>query len=269
MREEFLGIRVHDDGELAALLGEEILRREKLHHWPLSYVELVTLGNGRRVVYKAQRAAASVENAFYEAVKAPFLLEPLFLAQGEGWAALALPYIEIPPKRPLSSQARREAAGRWSGLLQTLPDDVPIYFDIGTPEKLAALLEDACQALPPEEKEAADCLRRWAEGELRRCYEGQPIGLLHGDLTDGNVVTDGEKLLWILDWQRPMRGPLPLETALVLQNAGEEEPGPFGRMALVSHFLWYAYAYRHLLPLPPVLETARDYLHRLGEKMGR
>ena len=52
-------IAAHEDRELEELLGGEILMREKLHHWPLSYVEKVTMKRGETVVYKAQHAAAS------------------------------------------------------------------------------------------------------------------------------------------------------------------------------------------------------------------
>ena len=33
MRSEFLDIPVYEDHELAEILGETIIRREKLHHW--------------------------------------------------------------------------------------------------------------------------------------------------------------------------------------------------------------------------------------------
>lgn len=42
--------------------------------------------SGETVVYKAQHAAASVENGFYAQARAPFLLEPVFLAAGDSWA---------------------------------------------------------------------------------------------------------------------------------------------------------------------------------------
>ena len=261
MREEFWKIAVHEDGELEELLGGEILAREKLHHWPLSYVEKVTMKSGETIVYKAQHASASVENDFYARVRAPFLLEPVFLAEGDSWAALALPYVEIPPQRPLTEDFLREKVGEWGQMLQGLAD-VPIYFDLASPEKLAMLLEDACQALPPEAGEDAARLRRWAESGARVCYESQPVGLLHGDLTGGNVVLEGAAIRWVLDWQRPMRGPLALETAMALLNAGDEGEGPFGRLALACRVLWYAYAYRHLLPLPAVLHTAQEFLQR-------
>lgn len=50
------------------------------------------------------------------------------------------------------------------------------------------------------------------------------------------MVLKGDAIRWILDWQRPMRGPLPLERALALLNAGCEAEGPFGRLALACSF---------------------------------
>ena len=118
MREEFWKIPVYEDQELAGKLGAAVLRREKLHHWPLSYVEKVTLEDGRSVIYKAQHAAASVENLFYSRVRAPVLLKPVFSEEGEGWAALGLPYVEHTPRPNSSPEELKRTVERWSGMLQ-------------------------------------------------------------------------------------------------------------------------------------------------------
>lgn len=257
MREEFWRIQVYEDDELAKILKGEILSRKKLHHWPLSYVEKIVMADGRSMVYKAQHAAASVENRFYAKACAPFLLQPVFSAQEDGWAALILPYIPYKAYIPRSAAELEMSVAQWSARLQTL-SDAPVYFDISTLAKLKSLLEDAVQAFPQQESWQTS-LRCWVEKEAVLCYEDQPIGLLHGDLTGANVVTERE-LLYILDWQRPMRGPLALETALSLQNAGfSSSGGPFSKLALVFLGMWYAYAFRHLLPFPDLLDKARDY----------
>lgn len=261
MREEFWKIPVYEDQELAGKLGAAVLRREKLHHWPLSYVEKVTLEDGRSVIYKAQHAAASVENLFYSRVRAPFLLKPVFSEEGEGWAALGLPYVEHTPRPNSSPEELKRTVERWSGMLQGL-SDVPVYFDISTLGKLSALLEEALKVLAPE-----DGLRRemevWMEKRAPLCYRDQPTGILHGDLRGENVITEGDRLLYIIDWQRPVLGPLPLETASAMEQAGFPLKGdPFGELALVFNGIWYEYANLHLLPFPDLKETARGYFQR-------
>ncbi len=262
MREEFLNIQVYDDEELSGLAGCRVLSREKLHHWPLSYVEKVELADGRRLVYKAQRAAASVENEFYSRVTADFLLKPVFSEQGEGWAALGLPYVEHKKYRPGSGDELREHTARWSKMLQELTD-VPVYFDISTHDKFIELLENALGAFT-EEDELLTSLHRWAEDSAKLCYRDQPVGLLHGDLTGDNIIAEGGELRYILDWQRPMRGPLALDTALALESAGFPLPedDQFGRMARIFWGIWYSYARRCLLPFPDMLDTARKNFER-------
>lgn len=85
-----------------------------------------------------------------------------------------MPYIEFPSQRPLTGDFLQKAVGDWSQMLQGLAE-VPVYFDLSSPEKLAGLLEDACKALPSELDKGIACLHRWAEGKARRCYESQPV----------------------------------------------------------------------------------------------
>lgn len=54
MRMEFLDLPVWDDNELTDVLGEKPKCREKLHHWPLSYVERVDLSEKSVVVKYAK-----------------------------------------------------------------------------------------------------------------------------------------------------------------------------------------------------------------------
>ena len=72
MREEFLDLWILENREAEAWTGCRIVAREKLHHWPLSWVEKWVLSDGSAVVYKSKRAEASVEKAVYERVRAPF-----------------------------------------------------------------------------------------------------------------------------------------------------------------------------------------------------
>ena len=102
MREEFLNVWVLENEEAEARVGCRIETREKLHHWPLSWVEKWTLSDGRTVVYKSQRAEASVEKAVYEKVQAPFLLPLLHAETCRGCDMLIFPYCPSSPAAPPS-----------------------------------------------------------------------------------------------------------------------------------------------------------------------
>jgi len=87
---EFLDLPVWDTAEITGALGEAPVARQKLHHWPLSYVERVDL-NGRSVVIKYSKL--SMENEFYSAVSADFILKPELLTEIGDTSVTVLPFI--------------------------------------------------------------------------------------------------------------------------------------------------------------------------------
>lgn len=258
MREEFLNVWVLEDREAEERVGCRVEAREKLHHWPLSWVEKWVLSDDRTVVYKSQRAEASVEKAVYEKVQAPFLLPLLHAESCRGCDMLIFPYCpsshaaapSVSEVKQLSAQCR-EALRNVAGM--------PVFFDLSSPDEMIAQTESAClSALGNGWPEAGlSPLFRWMEAQIPRLYDGQPIGIIHGDVNASNLITEGGALRYILDWQRPMLAPLALEQALALRLAGyETEDGDWGKLATVCHLLWYAWAYAHVLPLEGVRQTA-------------
>ena len=93
MKKEYLELWIHDNKELQAIVNKRIVSREKLHHWPLSYVEKIILEDNTVLIYKSQSLAASVEHEFYKNVKAPFIIFPLWADIYKGCSIMLLPYI--------------------------------------------------------------------------------------------------------------------------------------------------------------------------------
>ena len=69
-------LAIHDDLELAAHIGGEILARETLHEWPLSCVERVTTQQGQWI-YKSQFGPTAATAS--STGSAPFLAQPSWI----------------------------------------------------------------------------------------------------------------------------------------------------------------------------------------------
>ncbi|MFO8007050.1 MAG: hypothetical protein R6V05_04860 [Candidatus Brocadiia bacterium] len=70
-KHEHWEMRLHDDAELAELLGSPVREREVLQQWPLSQVERVETADGP-AIYKCQ-CGPTVEPEFYAAARSPLL----------------------------------------------------------------------------------------------------------------------------------------------------------------------------------------------------
>jgi hypothetical protein len=55
----FFDLHLHDDAELAALLGSPLVERTTLHKWPLSCVQRIRTADGRSRIYKVQAPPTS------------------------------------------------------------------------------------------------------------------------------------------------------------------------------------------------------------------
>ena len=251
MREEFVNIWIHGDEQLEKILAGKITLREKLHHWPLSYVEKITLNNNTQIVYKSQRSDASVEKDFYSKIKMPFLLSPMYSETYMNCDIMILPYANYPSLGVVSEKELEELVLSISSMIQNITD-MPVFFDLSSIEKLIKIIEDVCVVFE-DRNEAPNIavLKKWIEEKVAACYKNNTIGYVHGDLTASNILMENNTPCYILDWQRPMIAPLILENALAFRLAGYDaikRYGDFGLLALVCHFIWYSYACIKFIP---------------------
>ena len=251
MREEFLNISIHDDKQLEEILNGKILSREKLHQWPLSYVEKVTLRDNSRFIYKSQNSSSSVEKDFYSAIKSPFLTSPIHAKTYANCDIMILPYLNYPTLAVESKTELEQMVIKISHIIQNF-SEMPVFFDISSVEKLAQII-DSVSVVFEEKGENQDIaiLKNWIAKKAHVCYDNQQIGNVHGDLSFSNILTENGELRYILDWQRPLKAPLTLEIALAFQLAGfdaKKKYGEFRILAVICFFIWYSYACHKLMP---------------------
>ncbi|MBQ4350899.1 MAG: phosphotransferase [Clostridia bacterium] len=255
-------LTIPDDGALAPVLGGAVQSRTVIHEWPLSRVERITAENGHTAILKTQLTSASAERAFLRKVRDPALPVPIAdSVSGDcDWMLLPDYGSACEDWSGFTDEAIRERVRELCRIIARLDGDAPVFFDLSTPEKLA----DACRSILPTladagwSEDARAGLLGWAEGEAKVCFES-PAALLHGDMKGENVIHAAGGVI-LLDWQRPIRGPEPLEEELALLLAGRESRGPFARLAAFTLGYWYAWAYRTCLPYPFVCGMAGKYL---------
>ena len=271
--------------------------RTVLHEWPLSRVELAELSElaepgssarpVRRIVVKSQSAVSSVEAAFYriacagdaekgrgralsDGIRLPGFLGASFSADLEtDWLILSCEEGEPESWDGLTDDEIRTRVRELSRAFQVLSDGAPVFADWSRHERFAADMDGILPALLDGEDGAgldgasASELRKWIEGPARICWDS-PVGLLHGDLKADNLIRTRAGETVVLDWQRPLKAPLPLEEelSLLLENrspAPAAAPTPFRRLACLTLCHWYAWACRTCLPFPFVRAMAVKY----------
>ena len=180
----------------------------------------------------------------------------------------AMTSVRIAEKQLRETQARvRELSASFQ-----LLDGAPVFIDWTDRERFLEDLEADLAALVSGGGEDPDLLTGEERDELFYRIEGDaavcwaeeiPVGLLHGDLKGDNLLVSGPggSGVKVIDWQRPMRAPLPLEEELSLLLTRPEIPssGPFHRLACAAEVHWYAWAWRTCLPWPFVRMTAVKY----------
>ena len=265
IRTEFLHIQVHKDEELAHWIGQEIVTRHKLHHWPLLYVERVDLQNGDSLIYKAQCAAASKELAFLTGHSAPFLLKPIKTGHHQGTDIIVMPFSPLPNMGSLNL-SDSELNEFLIGIQQMISPlgDADVFYDFSTSRHFIALVEKVCEHLTAggQDLDSAQHILDWVHKNSARLYAKDSVGLLHGDLSDANILVEGRSPRWILDWQRPMLGPRTLERAMMFHLSDRDDLKWFenyGVMARIMVWIWYATVYEHWMDW----DTTRQHISRL------
>jgi hypothetical protein len=271
MRKEFLELWIHDNKELEIVLNKRIVSREKLHHWPLSYVEKILLEDNTVLIYKSQSLATSVEHEFYQKIKAPFLISPLWIDIYNGCSMMLLPYIpnlENGEDNSVNEDEFDKDISQISKHIQKI-ENLPIFWDFSSIEKFLTVAKDVGSILDSFTGTITSEYKKWLIKKAPVCFYNQFIGNVHGDLKVENIFRKDKKILYIIDWQLPMKAPILLENALAFRLAGFnaiERYGEFGRMALIYHLIWYTLAYKKWIPVDFVRDTAITLLKEFNEE---
>ncbi len=275
---------LHDDDELRPWLGDAVVAREPLHAWPLSCVQRLHLAGGGTCIYKVQ-APPTVEPEFYAQASGALLVHAQVIHQPGRPAALLLEEIAAPRLCDLKLTPAQVNAMGWEVVAQVaaLGGELPAVAELCTPAQWAgyagALVERLAALVTAGTFTAVDehLVRRIATLAARPAVQdafATPIGYVHGDMTASNLFVgdDGYRLV---DWQRPLRGPVALDVTALLDSAGLE-PGEFIAPGIVQLFYllrigWFAAcAYRWFLPGAPTYDAAIvrlvERIDALGER---
>lgn len=228
-RHPYFDLWLHDDDELAALIGSPLTQRTTIHEWPLSCVQRIRCVAGQSYVYKVQ-APPTVEPAFYQHARSPLLVGAQVLPGPDGPAALLLEDVQAPSLEdlPLAEPARLEMVNAVLTQITQIEGDLPALGDVRTPagwlaygqaivEDLRALVADGAfsRVTAPMIDRVSACVQSPA---VRSTVDG-PMGYVHADLCAENVLVlpDGYR---VVDWQRPIWGPVALDRATLLESLG-------------------------------------------------
>jgi len=261
----FADLLLHDDDELAALLGAGLVERRTIHEWPLSCVQRLRLDDGRVLIYKSQ-LPPTVEAAFYARVRSPLLPGHRLLGKLGRCDTLTIDWIDAPMLRHVARSDAELAEHGWkviaeigeirgiSGIsaIREFPSQrdggLPVHLDVGsidawrenaamTLEKLRALVRDG--RFHSIDLAAVDAVTRWsASAEMLATFTAEPTPrLTHGDLKGDQIFVTPADGYRVIDWQRPVIAPPAIDLVSLLVEEGIE-PRRFMDLALVRMF-WF------------------------------
>ncbi|MBN1641418.1 MAG: aminoglycoside phosphotransferase family protein [Anaerolineae bacterium] len=228
-RHPYFNLTLHDDRELAAYLGAEVLGRETLHEWPLSCVQRVTTAQGEWI-YKSQ-FGPTVEAAFYRAARSALLSPVRVLYQADGDTCTLRAYVDAPLIEALDLTEDKAArmARQLRAQMDAIEGDLPYLYDIRTPDRWLAFADRALAdiaALIEQGRYTATTpdmvvqLRGWAHAEPAIEAIQRLPGHVHGDLCGDNVFVLPDGSYRVIDWQRPFLGPTEVDVASLIDSLG-------------------------------------------------
>ena len=252
---------LHDDDELAAALGSAPTERTTIHEWPLSSVQRVRTADGRRHIYKVQ-APPTIEREVYARARSPLLVKVRAL-QAEGTTvAMVMDEVEAPRLNDIRPAEADAVSIAWTLVRQVAeieggpPSMTKIHTEALWATYFSATLEDLSAFVADGTFHAVDTglvqrLRGIAEGAPLLEAIRSPSGFVHADLKAENVLVlpDGFR---VLDWQRPIHGPVALDVATLLISLGLDplRHVPVGVVQLYHLLLiaWFTQSARRWLP---------------------
>ena len=220
---------LHDDDELAAVLGSPVRERVTLHEWSLSCVQRVRTADGARRIYKVQ-APPTLEPEVYARARSPLLLAARVLPSAGSTVAMVMEDVEAPrlldmPRDKSETVAvARELVGQIAGIGGDPPGMADIRGEAAWREFFGQALHDLRSLVARGGFDVAfemvDQIEQVAYGRPVLEAVGEPGGFVHGDLLGDNVLVRADGGLVVLDWQRPLHGPRDLDAAVLLDSLG-------------------------------------------------
>ena len=225
----YFNLYLHDDQELAACVGGEILERETLHEWPLSSVERIATRQ-RQWIYKSQ-FGPTLEAAFYAVARSGLLGQTQTIYQADGYTCALHEYIDAPLVEDLDLPETQAAlvARQVRSEMNEIEGDLPYVLDIRAPDQWLALAESTLQdtaALIEQGKYVKTTpamiqeLQRWAHSDTPIEAVQRKPGYVHGDFGGDSLFVLPDSDYRVIDWQRPFLGPTELDIASIMERLG-------------------------------------------------
>lgn len=254
-------LAIHDDAELAALLGEAVLTRETIREWPLSWTQRIELVDGRTFAYKSQLPPL-VESEFYASAESPLLPGHKVLGRLGDCSTVLIDWIDAPSLADtnLSKAETLTHAAEVVRQISTISGDPPTYLDVGTSEKwseeadltlgkLRRLIADGTfNSMTPA---MVDKIEAWTVTPEVTNQISSSSRLVHRDLKLDHIfiTDDGYR---VIDWQVPVIAPGDVDLAMLLADAGIDPRSYVDQTTCgISHFLalrWAVVAQHDFFP---------------------
>jgi hypothetical protein len=230
IRHPYFDLWLHDDEELDPLAGAEIVERVTLHEWPLSCVQRLTLAGGRKLIYKTQYGP-TVEPDVYARVRSDLLPWAETIYRADGHACMLIDHVDAPmfedfqPTEQEAVRVGREVQAR----IAEIDGERPHYIDVSDEARWAAYVEAMLGELSGLIRRGAFTITTPAMvRDLARCARSAPVldairdrpGYVHRDLSADNVLVLPEGGYRVIDWQRPILGPVDLDRVDLLHSLG-------------------------------------------------
>ena len=216
---------MHSDDDLSEILGAHIVKRETIHQWPLSCVQLLLLDNGRKLIYKSQ-LPPTVEPDFYKNAKSDLLPGHRILGKLGNCDVMTIEWIDAPLLCEVEhSEADLIEHGRKIiSQIGEISGNLPVYLDIGSIETwlyasntmLTRLIELARnRRFRLIDHDIIKRLMLWAKSAETFESVFSNSRIIHGDLKADQVFVT-ENGYRIIDWQRTVIAPPDVDLASLL-----------------------------------------------------
>jgi hypothetical protein len=224
-------------------------------------VQRLTLANGQSLIYKVQ-SPPTVEPEFYQQARSPILASARLLPIEGRPAALLLEEIQ-PPRLDESALSTREKFRITEEILSKIAQiegELPGLFDIRSEAQWIAHTEVILNNLEVLvgsgvfQQVNAYTIKKIARysrsADVLEALNGR-TGYVHTDLCAENIIRLAEDYR-VIDWQRPIWGPVDLDRAILLKSLGIDPAGQVSRGIIqISRLLlidWFAQAARYWFP---------------------